>query len=180
MIDQVTQRRGVFPHPLLGMLDMGLDLRRQRRAGRQCPQGVAVHHSGRARLSHEIEQRAFLQQYDQMRGIQRERPLQRIELRFRTFSARSAAARLSQKLQVSRRDDNGLLEQRAGRRGVARRQEPACALMQLIRVAPRFCWHHGQSIALQLQRMPAPKIVNMFAVPFAFGRILDTCSLTQL
>ena len=43
---------------------------------------MTVHGGGRPRLVHEIEKRRLLQQYDQVRGIERERTLERLELCF--------------------------------------------------------------------------------------------------
>jgi len=63
--------------------------------------------------------------------------------------------------------DDNLLQQTQGRGCVACAEKPASSLVQLIRVACRFC----RCIIgkYTISRMPAPKLVNMFAVPFAFG-----------
>ena len=110
-IDYRAQRHPVFPHALLRMLNMRQQRRRQGRTGDEGLQGVPVHHRGRARLTHEIEQRTFLQQYHQMRGIEGQRALQRIEFGFRALEHAQRRGQTQPKGQVSRRHDDNLLEQ---------------------------------------------------------------------
>jgi hypothetical protein len=67
-------------HPGLGEANVRLDRRRQRRAGCEGLQSMTVYGRCRARLAHEIEERALLQQHDQMCGIEGEGTLERLEL----------------------------------------------------------------------------------------------------
>jgi hypothetical protein len=59
--------------------------------------GTELYGGRRARLAHEVEQSAFLQKYDQMRGIQSEGVLQRVKFRFVTSERSQRRAKLNQK-----------------------------------------------------------------------------------
>ena len=129
-IDQLPQVSCIFSHPLLGMPNMRLDGRRQGRARGQRLQRMTVDGRRRARLIHEIKECPFLQQHDQVRRVECQRALERLQLFFTARKRAQGCRKAQPERQLLRGERNQLFQERAGSRRIATNKESARTLVQ--------------------------------------------------
>ena len=112
------------------MLDVRGDGRRQLGARRKRLERVRVDRRGTARLLHQVEHRRFLQECDQMSGIDRQGAIQRAQL-VGTSAERSQCRGEGQpQRQVARRHGDCTLQQLTGGMRIARGQVTARPLVK--------------------------------------------------